>query len=753
METGGASKPVNDAKFGIKNLQRGLGDTNKTDQDYEEYLRTGGGDQIAYSGNAGQTKKTDQDYQEYLRMGGGDQLASCGNVGPTNKTVQEYEEYLRMGGNVQVASCGDGTSHFDSNHLMEDDGVNVDPQPLPRDSNTIPIGFPGAFAHDGPSTEPPVQRMVPRHRPVHPVNLSRLTSPDSGIDGEGLVEALPVTDELSPDPSTLVRASPAEESQSAARKRRKEDIKMALLFLVALVCVSMLAVLIAWGSGAMDKQEEAVDAQYNGTPVADQGKQPTTPQDYLKQYLPDETLRDLGNSSSSQYLAFQWLHQDPSLFNYSEARLRQRFALATFFHATNGNTVWAQRNSWLDYLVHECDWYFAGAFKIFGSEYTASSPCSSLSGIGTDNNTNHTAEETYKLLWLSRNNLTGSIPRELYWLTSLESIDLAVNRVKGSIASDHIQALQNLRQLSFPANELTGPIPSGLSVLSKLEILYFGKNFMTGTLPMELAFLNNTLTQLTIHSNNFRGTIPSRLSELSHLTLLGLNYLPFLTGTIPTEWGRLSSLEYVYAFGNPQLTGSIPSEVGLMTNLAWLHLNGCQLSGSLPSTLGKLAPTLKELVLFDNRLTSSLPTELGLLASMYFFAVGANDLTGTIPSEIGKLAALQELDLHGNGLNGTVPPELSALTMLEDFNAAQTDFSGTIPGGNASWPAILRFNVTGTPGLQGTIPKAFCYLSRNESKEAGPQTRQVPISDLLTESFLDFDCSETLCGCDCQCLD
>jgi Leucine-rich repeat (LRR) protein len=765
-------------------------DSNKTGEDYEGYLAVAGADIFpphlteaillganqALDGKASAPSaagtdpdETSKDYEGYLRMAGGNEFpchqlqgqASPGSDAGTcsNKTGKDYEGYLTMAGGDQVANEEIENEPIGPTiYSMEDESIFSGLQRNPsQGTNRTPTSLPGAFAHGGQGSEPPVQRMAPNHQPVHPVSLPRLTildgprtsTPSAGcsLDVANLVEAQPVTDEL----DTLVRASPAEEKQPSARRARKNNCKMIFL-LVVMVCIVASAVLIAWWSGAMDKQHTD-DAQYNSTSVADQGKQPTTPEDYLKQYLPDETLRDLGNDTSPQYLAFQWLHQDPSLLNYTEARLRQRYALATFFHSTGGNNVWAQSNHWLDYQVHECEWYFAGSFKVFGLGQTARSPCSSRQRMDKENYTNYTDDESYKLLWLNRNNVTGPIPREVYWLTSLESIDLGVNQVHGSIDSGHIQALQNLRQLSFPANQLTGPIPKGLGFLSKLEILYFGKNFMTGTLPRELAFLRNTLKQLTVHSNNFHGSIPSEIGELSHLTVLGLNFLPFLTGTIPTEWGKLTSLEYIYAFGNPLVTGPIPSEVGLMINLAWLHLNSCQLTGSVPSTLGKLALTMKELELFDNRLTGSLATELGLLTNMYSFGVGVNDLTGPVPSEFGRLSSLQVFDLQMNNLTGTLPPELSALKMIEDFNMALNSLSGTIPEVYGSWPIISTFNVTGNNGLQGTIPEGLCLLRRNESNQGRPQTKELPISYVLTKSFLDFDCNKAMCGCDCQCFD
>ena len=38
-------------------------------------------------------------------------------------------------------------------------------------------------------------------------------------------------------------------------------------------------------------------------------------------------------------------------------RLIQRYAMATFYYATDGERSWYKKDNWLDPTVSECDWY------------------------------------------------------------------------------------------------------------------------------------------------------------------------------------------------------------------------------------------------------------------------------------------------------------------------------------------------------------------------------------------------------------
>ena len=62
---------------------------------------------------------------------------------------------------------------------------------------------------------------------------------------------------------------------------------------------------------------------------------------------------------SPQLKALEWLSSDPGLSSYSDARNKQRFALATFFYSTGGRN-WSENGRWLS-NDNECSWFTSGA--------------------------------------------------------------------------------------------------------------------------------------------------------------------------------------------------------------------------------------------------------------------------------------------------------------------------------------------------------------------------------------------------------
>ena len=82
-------------------------------------------------------------------------------------------------------------------------------------------------------------------------------------------------------------------------------------------------------------------------------------------------------------------------------------------------------------------------------------------------------------LYLSQNNLTGTIPTQLGNLTSLTRLDLSVNGLTGTIPTQ-LGNLTSLQTLSLWGNELSGEIPAELGNLTSLTRLSLNQNNLTG---------------------------------------------------------------------------------------------------------------------------------------------------------------------------------------------------------------------------------------------------------------------------------
>jgi len=277
-------------------------------------------------------------------------------------------------------------------------------------------------------------------------------------------------------------------------------------------------------------------------------------------------------------------------------------------------------------------------------------------------------------LFLSTNNLTGSIPTELGNLTNLTQLYLYNNQLTGPIPFE-LGSLANLAWLDLSGNQLNGPIPAELGNLTNLIYLYLYSNQLTGPIPPELGSLSN-LSILDLMNNQLSGPIPPEFGNLTDIYSLKLEN-NHLDGAIPTELGNLASLELLY-LGYNQLSGTIPPQLGTLPNLRWLHLQNNLLSGTIPLSLSALIH-LQSLHLENNQLTGTIMPEFGNMTGLWWLYLGNNQFSGSIPHELGSLVNMHNLGLENNLLSGQIPTELGSLTSLMQLNLSQNQLSGPLP--------------------------------------------------------------------------
>ena len=433
--------------------------------------------------------------------------------------------------------------------------------------------------------------------------------------------------------------------------------------------------------------------------------------EYLLTLFPNETVQEiLTNSSSPQGRAFEFAKADVLQAQYPAWRIRQRFALATFYYAMGGEK-WSNNTGWVE-LEDECQWfsspslyptiqrprpevYFVSrpnSYGIFDKQnndeqfnYTLNpNPCNRL-----DVN-DKTQGSKYQHLWLWENGLEGTFPLEFYWLTSLRTVNLDTlqrfrnpNGEIGPLASN-IGLLTDLEFLSLLDFTFT-TVPTEIGMLSNLKYLLIDNNGISGAGVFEQVITLTKLEYLGVRSNysfefpeqisaltklshlfltgdwnleRVNAPLPSLISSLTTLKTLFLNKVSY-TDTLPTEIGRLSSLRYLSIFGGEEepLSGVLPTEIGLLESLQNFSLSYTGLSGPLPTELGKLS-SIVDMHFSHNRFTGTLPSELGDLSSMRYLRVYGSALTGTIPSELDMIPNLQGLHLMDSGQTGTIPESL-----------------------------------------------------------------------------------------------
>lgn len=211
--------------------------------------------------------------------------------------------------------------------------------------------------------------------------------------------------------------------------------------------------------------------------------------------FPEQTRQTILDPRSPQRAAHSFVTTDPSLWNYSAARIRQRFALATFYFSTNGAS-WVYDRGWLT-NADECTWYSRKPENC-AWDY---SPCNT--------------EGIYEDLLQWKNGLHGRIPPELSLLTALKSVNLQNQLLLRNLPSE-VGLCTNLKELNLTGNfGLTGAVPSEIGQLSKLESLDISMSSFTGVIPSEIGSLT-ALSKMHTFGNGLGG-FPDSICELPAL--------------------------------------------------------------------------------------------------------------------------------------------------------------------------------------------------------------------------------------------
>ncbi|CAB9523884.1 Leucine Rich Repeat [Seminavis robusta] len=652
------------------------------------------------------------------------------------------ERDILLGSNGGANEKSEAPGHQLDPEFQPDDGI-MDPPRLVRTPRSQPKSLPGAHRMyplgynnreeetidtDSWENSPPASLQVAHEgeeeQPIHDAELTNSIL-DCSLVSANLVEENS-TDFL---PSlNLVRPDNYDAEAANRRKQQTKQVKTNILLgiLVAVVVTVIVVTVVVVLLPGTDKEasDEPVSMESSVSP----SKAPSSFQDYLLSLLPETTINSIlleNDVESPQSMAFQWLQKDTAVnLNLTDQRIQQRFAMSTLFFATGGEN-WQSNDNWLNHTIHECEWYmkpdlalqdtlkwvYPGYLKDF---FPPSEPpptkCNDVGAV--------------QHLWLDQNNLVGSVPAELYMLTSLKTLSIGFDRLVGTI-STHVGALTALEGLAF-------------------NLIY-----NAGAIPTEIGLLTN-LRGIGLTDNNHQGILPSELWQLTNLRDLILSRNPGLSGSIPTEIGTLSKLRWLN-FDDCNLSGTIATEIGQLESLEWLLLNENRLSGSFPTEVGKLSALLL-LALFDNALEGTLPPELGHLSSSSLLNLRGNRFAGGLPSEVGLLTNLTiSLVLRNNTFTGMIPSELGLLTNLREISLEHNNFSGHIPsqlGLLQQWfggvAPLHTLNLQGNALLSGTVPPAICNIT-GECIPNSLDPCQAPFGLL-------FDCTEILCGCDCPCV-
>lgn len=155
-------------------------------------------------------------------------------------------------------------------------------------------------------------------------------------------------------------------------------------------------------------------------------------------------------------------------------------ALVALYNSTNG-AGWTYSTNWLVTKTVD-DWY--GVTVYFGHVI---------------------------YLYLSSNQLTGSIPPDLGNLSNLYILRLDANQLIGSIPHELGDLIQ-LNDLELNNNQLSGSIPPELGNLSILQGLWLNDNQLTGSIPLSFINLTRLVGFYFINTNICEPTDPAFLA-------------------------------------------------------------------------------------------------------------------------------------------------------------------------------------------------------------------------------------------------
>nr|DAD31369.1 TPA_asm: hypothetical protein HUJ06_010220 [Nelumbo nucifera] len=358
-----------------------------------------------------------------------------------------------------------------------------------------------------------------------------------------------------------------------------------------------------------------------------------------------------------------------------------------------------------------------------------------------------------RYLNLSHNILEGDL--NLTGLTSLETLDLSVNRLHGEIQSSFPAICDRLVVLNISANNLTGSInncfdncwslqhvdlsSNGFSgnfsfEFSRLRKFVVSENKLGGEVPPSIFNENCSLEYIDISENYFSGEVPKEISkckDLVYLNLWGNNF----TGKLPPEIGLLSNLEAL-VLGRNNFSREIPESLINCSRLTFLDLSKNGFRGDIQNIFGKLEqvqflllhgnsytggihssgilklPNLSRLDLSYNNFSGPLLVEFFAMPKLKFLILAFNQFSGCIPPELGNLPLLQALDLSFNRLTGQIPSTIGKLSSLLWLMLANNSLTGAIPREIGNCSSLLWLNLANNR-LSGCIPPELAHIGRN----------------------------------------
>ncbi|KAK9059476.1 hypothetical protein SSX86_020178 [Deinandra increscens subsp. villosa] len=306
-----------------------------------------------------------------------------------------------------------------------------------------------------------------------------------------------------------------------------------------------------------------------------------------------------------------------------------------------------------------------------------------------------------EVLDLSRNQINGSIPSDLFMLKNLTEVYLYMTNLTGGIP-DSVEAL-NMKIIDLSENKLTGKIPDGFGNLMSLTNLTLMFNQLSGEIPESIGRLPH-LQDVRIFDNKLSGTLPPDFGRYSDLKRFEVSINQF-TGSLPENLCYNRKLEGLSVFDNT-LSGEIPKSYENCSSLKDFQVYGNRFSGAIPDGLWKVS-MLEQMMMSDNSFSGELPQELA--PNLLRLEISNNRFSGQIPAGVSSWTTLRVFKASNNLLHGAIPQDLTALANLETLLLDGNRFTGALPATIVSWSSLNTLNLSGNQ-LTGQIPDGLGFL-------------------------------------------
>ena len=318
----------------------------------------------------------------------------------------------------------------------------------------------------------------------------------NGEIGGGGIEAF-VADQQVVDAMGVALVMSDEEQERLDKSRFRRYLWIGVCALILLTMAIVIPVVLVFGKNEGPKPTVPPTSAPSMTPSsAPTSTRFTDILDYALQFSSAESLTD---HASPQFLAADWVaNLDERQADLESEELAQRYLLAVFYFSTAGDE-WEECSrsttcnvgfSWLDGTQSECLWH--------GVRCRANQLIRILIGNQVP----------------LGNNLQGTLPVELAFLTDMESLVLIKGTIGGTIPPEYAQWSQ-LTTFFIQDHLLNGTIPEELIAKTPgMDMFAVGNNMLSGPIPTSLASMP-VLRDLQLQGNQFTGSIPTQFGDLS----------------------------------------------------------------------------------------------------------------------------------------------------------------------------------------------------------------------------------------------